>query len=323
MKTILPLIALLVSTNGLALDRVVYGEDDRSHLGQSKLRQFKVLAESTAAMIPAHYLETRYDGLLTLVKGETLQKAMNVCADEKFAKVMTAASCSGFLVAKNLLVTAGHCITNDFSCTSNKWVFDFRDDLLSENEDRLFINSDNVYSCKRIVSRALNTPGRNDFALIELDRDVTDRAPLKFRTEGKIKDDAALVVIGHPSGLPTIISEGANVRVNKSDFFFEANLDTFGGNSGSAVFNAKTKLVEGILVRGERDYYFDKEADCNRVFECKEDGCRGEDVIRITVIPELAPGMTPVDTKSDGTMGLMFDIDYLYGNFPFNVNASR
>jgi len=36
--------------------------------------------------------------------------------------------------------------------------------------------------------------------------------------------------------------------------FFDANLDTFGGNSGSPVFDARTNAVVGILVRGADDY---------------------------------------------------------------------
>ena len=47
--------------------------------------------------------------------------------------------------------------------------------------------------------------------------------------------DTPLVVIGHPSGLPTKIADGAWVRNNESEYYFVTNLDTFGGNSGSAV----------------------------------------------------------------------------------------
>ena len=36
--------------------------------------------------------------------------------------------------------------------------------------------------------------------------------------------------------------------------FFSANLDTFGGNSGSPVFQAGTSTVAGLLVRGAPDY---------------------------------------------------------------------
>ncbi|MBK22601.1 MAG: endopeptidase [Halobacteriovorax sp.] len=284
---------LTCASAGASVNKVIYGEDDRTHLNDSELAIFKELARATAGMIPNTKLEKKFDGLLTLVKGETLEKAMRVCKDEKFSQVMTAANCSGFLVGKNLLVTAGHCITSEAACKNNQWVFDFRQDLLKEGETELYVNSDNVYGCKKIISQSLSRVSKNDYALIELDRDVTDREPLKFRSEGKIETNDPLVVIGHPSGLPTIIADGANVRTNDNDFFFQANLDTFGGNSGSAVFNAKTNTVEGILVRGERDYAFDPQSGCNRVFKCKDDECRGEDVTRITVIPELAPGMTP------------------------------
>ncbi len=37
------------------------------------------------------------------------------------------------------------------------------------------------------------------------------------------------------------------------------NLDTYGGNSGSAVFNKDGTIVEGILVRGARDYNINHE----------------------------------------------------------------
>jgi V8-like Glu-specific endopeptidase len=295
MKTIITTISLLISMNSFAKNKVIYGNDDRNHLNESEMATFKELARGTAGMIPNSKLETAFDSLLTLIKGKTLEQTQRVCKDEKFSQVITAANCSGFLVGKNQLVTAGHCIKDEFDCKNNKWVFDFRQDLISEGEDQFYVNTDNVYGCKKIISRALSRNSKNDYALIELDREVADRPILNFRKEGKIEDNDPLVVIGHPSGLPTIIAGGANVRTNENDFFFQANLDTFGGNSGSAVFNAKTNVVEGILVRGETDYVFDAEAGCNRVFKCKDDECRGEDVTRITVIPELAPGMTPTE----------------------------
>ena len=295
MKTIITTISLLACVNSFAIDKVIYGNDDRTHLNESEMATFKDLARGTAGMIPSSKLETQFDGLLTLINGRTLEQTQRVCKDEMFSQVMTAANCSGFLVGKNQLVTAGHCIKSDFDCANNKWVFDFRQDLIPEGEDQLYVNSDNVYGCKKIISRALSRASKNDYALIELDREVTDRPILKFRSEGKIEDNDPLVVIGHPSGLPTIIAGGANVRTNDNDFFFQANLDTFGGNSGSAVFNAKTNTVEGILVRGETDYAYDAESGCYRVFKCKDDECRGEDITRITVIPELVPGMTPAE----------------------------
>ncbi len=70
-----------------------------------------------------------------------------------------------------------------------------------------------------------------------------------------------LVVIGRPSGLPTKVADGAQVR-SVNDVFLVANLDTYGGNSGSAVFNAVTGVVEGILVRGDTDYVYNAQLGC-------------------------------------------------------------
>jgi hypothetical protein len=95
-------------------------------------------------------------------------------------------------------------------------------------------------------------------------------------------------VIGSPSGLPLKVAGGAQVRGNSHPFFFTANLDTFQGNSGSAVFNAETGMVEGILVRGEEDYQVNMVKGCIEAKACTDVGCRGEDVSRLTSLPEIA-----------------------------------
>jgi V8-like Glu-specific endopeptidase len=92
-----------------------------------------------------------------------------------------------------------------------------------------------------------------------------------------------LYIVGHPAGLPTKIAGGAVVRSVKSTFF-KANLDSYGGNSGSAVFNAQTNEIVGILVRGDQDFKYDQANSCTRSNICENDGCRGEDVTNITYI---------------------------------------
>jgi hypothetical protein len=102
-----------------------------------------------------------------------------------------------------------------------------------------------------------------------------------------------LVVVGHPSGLAVKIAAGATVRSNLESAYFVANLDTYGGNSGSAVFNEQTGLIEGILVRGETDFKYKNGCYVSNI--CDVDGCRGEDVTRVSEIlshvdlAELAP----------------------------------
>ena len=143
-----------------------------------------------------------------------------------------------------------------------------------------------MFSCKKIISRSLDNVTKDDYAFIELDRKVLDRQPLKVRKGGKVEKGAPLVVIGHPTGLPTKIADGANVRSLQGKFFV-ANLDTYGGNSGSAVFNVETEEVEGILVRGETDYVLNSTLGCQVSNVCPADGCRGEDVTYIRNVSGL------------------------------------
>jgi hypothetical protein len=98
----------------------------------------------------------------------------------------------------------------------------------------------------------------------------------------------AVHVIGHPVGLPAKYAPNATVRDNAPAAFFVANLDTYGGNSGSPVFNSDTHEVEGILVRGERDFQTTPQG-CTISFLCPNTGCRGEDCTRTTVFANLVP----------------------------------
>lgn len=283
MKILCGLLFLGLSFNTFAVDKVVYGDDDRKDIFESTNTLYKTLARSTAAMISSGQLEER-EGDMVEITGTTLEED-GICSDARFAKQITAANCSGFLVGDQYLVTAGHCIESINDCSRYSWVFDYANET-SEKTNHI-VSKSAVYTCTQIISRALDRATDNDFALVKLDRKVEGRSPLKFRTSGKIADKNALVVIGHPSGLPSKIADGANVRSNSNKYYFQATLDTFGGNSGSAVFDTKTGVVEGILVRGERDYISDPVKGCSRPKVCKLTECRGEDVTRITNIKEL------------------------------------
>lgn len=278
MILLLTLAMTIFSANGA--QKVIYGEDNRRDIKDVTDSQFLKLAVSTAAMIS--HSSITVDGENATISAGTLGSRRNLCADEPFRDQLAAANCSGFLIAPDVLVTAGHCVRSSFSCDSYAWVFDF---AVTGEKDEKSVPSSSVYRCKEIISQVLDRSTKDDYAVLRLDRAVTDRDPLKFRKEGKIEDFTQIVVIGHPSGLPTKVADGAYVRSNTNQYFFQANLDTYGGNSGSAVFNVATGEVEGILVRGETDYV--SRGGCTASNHCSDEGCRGEDVTRITNIPEL------------------------------------
>ena len=261
---------------------VIYGVDNRKDVFESKNSILVELSKSTAAMIQPMYMSTLSNGNVQ-ISGGSLQ-SRGICAKERFSNQVSVANCSGFLVAPNILVTAGHCIKTDSDCSAFNWVFDYK--VENAQQGAIQVSPSSVYSCKKIISRKLDQTNKDDFAVIELDRKVLDRSPLAFRRKGKISKGSSVAVIGHPTGLPTKIADSAKVR-SHADKYFVANLDTYGGNSGSAVFNTKTSEVEGVLVRGEKDYIYDSTLGCQVSKICKTNGCRGEEVTYITNIQAL------------------------------------
>jgi V8-like Glu-specific endopeptidase len=285
MKKLMISVSLLTASIALAAPKsvkVIYGDDNRVDVYESTNSMYVELAKSTAGMVSKYSISPDGNGNV-LLKGSSLQ-ARGMCSTERFANQPTVASCSGFLVGEDLLVTAGHCIKNTTDCDRYRWVFDYK--VENDTQTSVSVSEDNVYSCAEVINTILDNTTMNDFALIRLDRKVTDRRVLQYRKSGKIGVGANLVVIGHPSGLPSKIADGAVVRKLHNNYF-SANLDTYGGNSGSAVFNADTGVIEGILVRGANDYNYDSTRGCSVSNVISNTGGRGEDVTYITNIPEL------------------------------------
>jgi V8-like Glu-specific endopeptidase len=285
MKNLIISVVLIASSTSFASTKsvkVIYGDDNRVDVIDSQNSMFVELSKSTAAMIPKGKISVLGNGV-TKISGSKLSS--RYCKTERFANQPTAANCSGFLVGENLLVTAGHCMKSQSDCDKSKWVFDYK--ISQAGQTSIEVPTSSVYTCKKVINTVLNNYGdKNDFALVELKKKVTDRRVLDYRKTGKISVGEDLVVIGHPSGLPTKIADGAKVST-RSGKFFSAHLDTYGGNSGSAVFNANTGAIEGILVRGARDYVYDSAQGCMASNVLGQSEGKGEDVTYITNIPEL------------------------------------
>lgn len=257
-------------------ERVIYGDDDRKEIHQAD-SYWQKMANSTVGLMYASDLEDLGNDTYK-IKGKNYGKSYGLCETEAFREQISAAYCSGSLIAPNIIMTAGHCIRTQSACDRTKLIFDYGYKVGGENLETA--KASNVYSCKKLIVSKVEGFGA-DYALVELDRDVVDREPLQVRRDGEVTQGQALTVIGHPAGLPTKIAGGANVRALKKGYFV-ANLDTYGGNSGSAVINDQTGLIEGILVRGETDFVYSN--GCYKSNICANDKCRGEDVTFVSEV---------------------------------------
>lgn len=264
---------------------VIYGVDDRVDIFAVTDAALLEDADCLVALFDAADVTDNGDGTSTLATSN-FGTSRNLCAGEPFRDQPIGAFCSGFLVASDLVATAGHCVDppNTPAVENIRFVFGFR--MVDAATGPPPIANGEIYSGVQVVGRELDQSGI-DWALVRLDRAVTNHRPAPIRRRRRIGSTAGVHVIGHPVGLPAKLAAGASVRDNTPGPFFVANLDTYGGNSGSPVFNSRTHVIEGILVRGERDFV--RSGNCNVSFVCPTTGCRGEDVTRITKLAGLIP----------------------------------
>lgn len=308
MKIILSAMPLLLMVNSVFASsnsvKVIYGQDNRTDIVDVQNAVIRKILKAVAGRVSKwsyDYLDEEKKADIFFYEPPKLSDpwGANVCLDEKFSEQPVIADCTGFLVGEDLLVTAGHCVVYPGEEVKNKvtdqcqeyqWLFDFEING-KDNLNLQKVNQKKLYHCKKVIHARLDDD--HDFALIQLNRKVTDRDFLKVRKFSKVERNDRLYVIGHPSGLPKKYAPGAKVTNNSKEFYFSTNLDTFGGNSGSPVFNVKTNEVEGILVRGKTDYVESSKASetCMRVNKCSVGGKKcseddneiaGEQVTRIS-----------------------------------------
>lgn len=251
---------------------IIYGEDNRVDTFESTNVLFKTLAKSTAAQVHNDNIKIRGNG--AELRGKALGEVFKLCDKERFYHQPFVANCSGFLVAPDIIVSAGHCFESTDMCSRHSWVFDYKVD--SAKQTNVTVPASSVYKCKEVIESKLTKD--LDYAVIRLDRKVIDRAPVKLATEWKV--GAEVVLIGHPSGLPQKIADKAKIK-SVSETEFRATVDAFQINSGSAVFNAESGDLMGILVRGKVDYRTNREFNCTEPNVTSEND-EGEDIAKNT-----------------------------------------
>ncbi len=228
--------------------KILYGEDNRADVYQLVSEPLISLASSVCALVHSSDLYL-VNGVYQL-KSIPFRQKYSLCACERFGEQPVGAFCSGFLVAPDIVATAGHCAQAGSDTSMTSVVFDFI--MQDAGKPVTEFPPESVYSIKEVVN-SVYMRSSEDWALIRLDRKVENRTPLRLR-RSLVPLRSGVFVMGHPVGLPLKYADGASVTEYENDACFKANLDTYGGNSGSPIFEENSLDVVGVLVRGDRDF---------------------------------------------------------------------
>jgi V8-like Glu-specific endopeptidase len=279
--------------------RGVFGEDNRVEIKDAE--GFQEFARATAVMIRKSRIRGNriyaysLQGMLARTFGVN-QFDENV----KFLEQPTAGNCTGFLIAPDVFVSAGHCAKTVEDAQDYIYLFDYTSSIKFNAAENYFeFDENNVFEAVDVLASKLSNKYvkddvKEDYAVIKLDRQ-SNRAPYRFRTSGAVKENTNIYTIGAPSGLPLKFSKEAKVVDGRPTKWFKSSIDAFPGNSGGPVFD-QNGFIEGILVRGAvqfangtytGDYKYDQECNCIKtVYFETVDYTAGCQTHRITQIPE-------------------------------------
>lgn len=253
------------------------------------------------------------------LKTKKLSKAHDgLCSDEPFREQPIIYHknedkgwvCSSFLVAPDVIATAGHCIdmpevknsADKKRLKSLRFVFGYR--MQSADSAVIEVEKSQIYKGKRFIGSS----EKGDWALIQLDRPVTNREPVMIATE-PLAPGQAIHVVGHPYGLPLKIAANATVQPDFTDAYFKADLDVFSGNSGSPVFNASHQVV-GILVKSfAGNFERDPVEKCRVSKICSSGICAHSQVTRTAVFANCLAGFDSPNCQEDLKCQKGFDWD--------------
>ena len=200
--------------------KVIYGEDDRkSHEAWTEVEA--KWAESTAVLISADQITRINDEISIIEKVERFAPRGGLyCENERFAGLPAPGFCSGFLAGDSrTFVTAGHCITSYVDCRRTRFVFGLKDPSATRQAS-ILVSNDDIFACDALKNTKVEYgefKKATDFAVLTLDRAHPTAKPLPVKVDDIYAIASGMTMIGHPIGLPTIVTTGRVVQESKEE----------------------------------------------------------------------------------------------------------
>jgi hypothetical protein len=224
---------------------LIFGDDDRKNIYEINNERIVNLAQSTGALIRKANL-IKVDNTKYKLKGSNLVTQYNLCQDEKFSDELLIANCSFSLIDENQILTAAHCLDKK---NIHDFVAVFNYQKKTADQITYFVSVDDVFEIDEQLYYDFDFRSGKDLAVFKLDR-KSSRKKLNFNRKPKMKIGDPVFMLGHPYGLPLKLTDnGVITEILPKIDSFRHTLDTFSVNSGSAVFDANTFEVIGVLTR--------------------------------------------------------------------------
>jgi V8-like Glu-specific endopeptidase len=230
----------------------------------SSLRQ---LADSTVALVDKSALH--YDhaaGKYTVTRLRPLGAERHFEDGTDFNDQKALSFCSGALVARDIVLTAGHCAPKDPADQhiyfGNVYaVFGWKSDEAGKFPESF--DARDVYTVSRVYIRKLAELNATraedllnnyeDYALLILEKPAQGRRPLTIDRSGLlVNPNADVFTIGYPMGMSVKITAPLDGRIHAvGKNLLATDIDAFGGNSGGPVFDSSTRRIIGVLVTAD------------------------------------------------------------------------
>lgn len=267
-KKLLILFILCMSASMPYAKAVIYGRDDRRFIAKNQTSELvKKSARSILGLMRTENSYTEKDGTL-VINAETLMSKYSVCSSSQYADETHASSCTAFLVAPDVVATAAHCVKTVEDCKKSVWAFNY-----TSGGSQVRIKAQDVVKCTEIL--ATKTDNNQDYTFFKISKKISDRPILEFQREYEPTKKDDLMILGHPFGMPMMLTDNVKVKTQIGHFKVIIKADTASGNSGSPVINKANGKVVGIFLNGDPD--FNANDICKSEVKCGLFNChRGE-----------------------------------------------
>jgi hypothetical protein len=236
-----------------------YGNDDRQQILDSRHPMAVQWARATAIIVNKSRLSTVGANRLG-ASVSTLGAREGLCTSERFADEPAFGFCSSFLVAPDLVATAGHCFKTTL-CDEMAFVFDFY--AGGASEDVQSIPASNVYECREVVAQQWGDG--LDYALVRLDRPTSGRTPFALQAEAPAVG-GRVALLGYPTGILAKIDTAGTVLRHEGTRI-RTSSDSFPGHSGGVMIDLATGAAFGVHIEGSSPSYI-SDGSCARTASC-------------------------------------------------------